>query len=601
MATGRCERRSTAQIWWRLAAAIGVIVAMIGGPMALPVVADPGSTTTNPCNAEPPDGYAFDQSGRPHVIKTPYTPNTHYNPISLANFIHLAIGSKTLGEAERLCFAKLGAEHLIAGSTTRVYDSKTSLWLAYPFEFPANPAIEALPAGWHSGLGQAGALTALLGVATLTGEQQWDEYADQLFNSYLVPLADGGFTNRENGFLWFEEYPTNPPTSVFNGHFRAVIALTSYAKRRVGTPAGELAWKLFDEAVESLASEVSKMEVPAEGGILSSYDLVRGYPSVPLRAVPADPSKPAPTITQTLINDSISAVLPVGVQDLPAPNQLRNSGMALEDGRLEGWTTIGGNPKGVLLRDGWVGVRPSGAGWVGVEQTIPAGSFPSGAELSLSMVSRLQIPEAEEGTGGRVAVSSVCGGTKTLIHDDWKNRHRQQAWSASNFKAPSSECAINVALSTYSDQATNTTAWFTDVTLRQADRLGVALTPKYDLLVRQTPENSLVLRGEGQVRVQGWYGGRWRNIGPAVTLSDSDASVKIPELYTGRNINTKYHDGHVYELLNIAAPANARGLTEEARILDSAAYQLSRMSVGWPYTTKFVPRASPRPIRLTPQ
>nr|WP_231980384.1 D-glucuronyl C5-epimerase family protein [Tessaracoccus coleopterorum] len=65
-----------------------------------------------------------------------------------------------------------------------------------------------LPNPWYSGLGQAGAMASMLELADFTGDAKWDRYADQLFNSYLVAMQDGGFTNRANGFLWFEEYPT---------------------------------------------------------------------------------------------------------------------------------------------------------------------------------------------------------------------------------------------------------------------------------------------------------------------------------------------------------------------------------------------------------
>lgn len=554
----------------------------------------------NPCNAKAPDGWAFTEEGRPHVIKTPYTPNTNYNPISLANFIKVALRSTTLSDADRLCFALLGANHLIDdGATTRTYQGETSLWLPYPFGFSANPSIPALTTGWYSGLGQAGAMTSMLELANFTGDPKWDAYADQLFNSYLVPMSEGGFTNRDNGFLWFEEYPTDPPTVVYNGHFQAVLALHAYGReRRSADPEkSDAAFALFDDTLGALATQVPKMEVPAEGGTMSSYDMVRGYDAVPLRAVSVGSG--TATITDTRLNEAPSTALPIGTQTTLAPNRLLNSSMETSAGALTGWVVVNNNLAGITLRDGWLGVHPTGNAWAGVEQTIAAGTFPAGSELSFSMMSRLKIPEGKAGTGGKVAIYSVCPSGTTLIHENAKNRSREAAWSATTFRAPAANCSIKVQLLTYSYTVTNTTAWYDDVQLRLADPVGVSMTPEYDLLVHRTPSNHLTLQGSGQVQVQGWYGGRWQDIGDPVTLSTDGAQVEIPELYTGRNININYHDGHVSELQRIAAFADQQGFPEEAEILDATAYKLSRMSVGTPYNKDNLTRDSePETITL---
>lgn len=250
----------------------------------------------NPCNAPAPAGFTFTEDGRPHVINTPYQPNHYYNPISLANFMKLAMRQTTTGlsDADRLCFALLGAEHLLDGAKTYTYQGKQSLWFPYPFGFSANPSIKDLNKNWYSGLGQAGAMTAFVELARFTGDDSWYDVAAKIFESYMVPMGtDGyGFTNRQNGFLWFEEYPTNPPTVVFNGHFQAVLALDVWAKHSNDPRARAL----FKEAIAGLKIEAPKMIVPFDGGTMSSYDSVRGYAPTPVRAVAVAPD-PTPTPT----------------------------------------------------------------------------------------------------------------------------------------------------------------------------------------------------------------------------------------------------------------------------------------------------------------
>lgn len=552
----------------------------------------------NPCNAPPPAGYTFTADGRPHVIKTPYTPNTHYNPISLANFIRIALRSQTLSDADRLCFGLLGAEHLLSGKIVRTTRDASghlvkSAWFPYPFEFSANPAVPPLASGWYSGLGQGAAMSALMELGDVTGDQHWYDEAAQIFESYHVPYPEG-FTNRSNGFLWFEEYPTAPPTVVFNGHFQAVISLDAWAKHS-GDPR---AAALLEEAIASLKQHVSKMRIPVPGGTMSSYDMMRGFGGeAPLRVLAvqdgAGAAVPgvAPRITETLLNGrplktlgsngTTRAELPFGTLTAQKPNQVVNSGMDNPvNGVPSGWTLINNDRAGITWRDGWIGVHPTGTAWVGIQQILPAGTFPSNALLSLGMNSRLEIESGRTGTGGKVAIHEICPGPNgdviKLIHENAKNRSRSAARTTTEFRAPSSTCRIRIQLLTYSYASTTTTAWYDDVTLRVADPLGSHVVPAYDLLVHRAPTNTLTLKGTGKVQPQVWDGGIWTNLGSPLELGPQGTDVVIPERFTGRNININYHDGHVVELQLIACLSGER-------LFDDLALELSRMSASTAY------------------
>lgn len=554
----------------------------------------PAPGPLNPCNVAPPAGWTFTAQGRPHLIKPGYTPADHYNPISLANFIKLAVRNRSMDDADRLCFALLGANELMKKAETRNYQGKESLWFPYPFGFSANPAMEDLPVDWHSGLGQAGAMTALLDLSDMVkentkpaAERTWENLAKKVYNSYLIPFEQGGFTNRRNGFLWFEEYPTTPePTVVNNGHHQNVLGLYSYWNRTKDPQA----LALFDEAVTDMDLQTIKAEVELEGGIMSSYDLLRGYAATPLRAVSVANGK----VTQTLLNGEaltaypdnqprhdkrkVPATLPVDSSTGVAGNFVLNSSLTNLSNKVPSyWRAINANTNNLRGPDsnGMVGAHPSGVGqgWAGLEQIIPFSAWTAkatpGSRLSFSMDSRLEIDAGASGTGGKVAIYSVCPapGNKTsttLIHENPKNRSRTITRSTSDFTAPAANCDIKIQLMTYSYGVNNTTAWYKNVTLRAADSLGKSVAPAYDLLVHRTPTNTLTVKGSGKVAIEAYEGGRWLKFAEG-TLSSAGLDVVVPERFTGRNINYNYHDGHISELQLISCYSGNRNLDQIAK------------------------------------
>ncbi len=98
---------------------------------------------------------------------------------------------------------------------------------------------------------------------------------------------------------------------------------------------------------------------------------------------------------------------------------------------------------------------------------------------------------------------------------------------------------------------TATAASFESVAMRQADGVGAARTPSYDLQVRRTPTTTLTVAGTGSMSLQAYAHGRWEHV-VAFTLDHSSRNISIPERFTGRNINYKYHDGHIHELDSLA-------------------------------------------------
>ena len=99
---------------------------------------------------------------------------------------------------------------------------------------------------------------------------------------------------------------------------------------------------------------------------------------------------------------------------------------------------------------------------------------------------------------------------------------------------------------------TATAASVDRVELRQADWVGASRTPEYDMQVWRTPTNTLTVTGTGQMALQAYAHGRWEHV-LAFDVEKSSRDITIPERYTGRNINYKYHDGHISELGSLAS------------------------------------------------
>ena len=141
--------------------------------------------------------------------------------------------------------------------------------LFFPFEFdfePYYPFIVKAP--WNSGLTQGLALGLFSYLYKETGQKEYLDTANQIYNSYLIPIEKGGFTRFENSDVFFEEYPTEIPTIVLNGAAVAILALHDYAL----LTNHKQALQMFNQSIISLEKIISQYEtIEPKSGIVSSY------------------------------------------------------------------------------------------------------------------------------------------------------------------------------------------------------------------------------------------------------------------------------------------------------------------------------------------
>lgn len=505
-------------------------------------------TSTAPCGGAPvPSGFAI-TNGRPHATKTPYADTTLYNPTNISNFIRVVLVDTRTTAAQKTCLATLGGDALLAGSVRKPTPSgSTARWFPYMFAFSANPATPPLQPGWISGLAQGGALGALSLIHDNTKDEKWVVAAKETFESYTVPLAQGGFVNEVDGALWFEEYPTEPATTVLNGHLEAVIALDLWQRRWHDVRATAL----FERAVRDLRTMLPREEVPVSQGIVTSYDQVRGYPASPLRL--ATGSK--------LTVQSASQQLPGGPRALslqvqqPAsdgPNLLTNSTFSTWSGGLPtGWSKTLGSLSSFRESAGTVAITGNGTGWQSLGQTVSASKVTPGATYRLSWLGRTSYPSGENGASGKVVVVAHCPSGKRIIGENNITRARALSQLDMLVKVPAESCALQVLLYQTDWTVTNTTVHYDNVTLTpmQSTAGAVAVTWPLELKDALTAEVTLTTTGVGEL--QAYSQGRWWALAQLNSTSPRTVTVTVPERFTGRNLHFGYHEMHVDELVSL--------------------------------------------------
>ncbi len=122
-----------------------------------------------------------------------------------------------------------------------------------------------LKAPWYSGLAQGQGISLLVRAHRLTGEPNFLDAASLAFQSFTIPIAEGGVTfTDDQGHRWFEEYIVSPPTHILNGFIWAAWGVYDYW---LATNSAE-ARKLFDESVETLKANLENYDL----GFWSLYE-----------------------------------------------------------------------------------------------------------------------------------------------------------------------------------------------------------------------------------------------------------------------------------------------------------------------------------------
>ena len=194
--------------------------------------------------------YDYDAAGLPRVDYGGEG-GVRYNPITIAQYGLYSLQQFGVEGREEYCAKALTcAEWLLANARPAAKD--TLAWIydySLPFYGPKAP--------WISAMAQGEAVSLLLRCHSLTQRADFYEAARAAIRLLDLPVDEGGTLGHlPDGSPWFEEYPTDPPSHVLNGHIFALLGAADWADRtdlpeawlryERGLMSVEKHWRLYD-------------------------------------------------------------------------------------------------------------------------------------------------------------------------------------------------------------------------------------------------------------------------------------------------------------------------------------------------------------------
>lgn len=149
------------------------------------------------------------------------------------------------------------------------HQNRTTGGWSIPVKRKLGSGFMELPKGWYSAMSQGHAISLLARAYYSTGERRYLKAAVNALKLFKIPSYQGGIMATFLGkYIWFEEYPTSPPSYVLNGFIYSLIGLydlNATSPQNYSVEAGQL----FDNGMMSL----KKMLTLYDTGSGSTYDL----------------------------------------------------------------------------------------------------------------------------------------------------------------------------------------------------------------------------------------------------------------------------------------------------------------------------------------
>lgn len=189
-----------------------------------------------------------------------YSDGWIYYPISIFNFA-IAAFQNYLSDKEPSTFSKLISQLNWATNTQEKTGPNEGGWKSC-----AQIPVFGLKKGWISGMAQGLGISALLRGWMISRNEEYLETAHRALIPFKKNVVEGGVARRFEGrLLFFEEYPSTPPSYVLNGFISSMLGLRDlwvFAHNQE-------AEALWNESIESLKAMIPKYDL----GYWSRYDL----------------------------------------------------------------------------------------------------------------------------------------------------------------------------------------------------------------------------------------------------------------------------------------------------------------------------------------
>jgi hypothetical protein len=208
----------------------------------------------------------FDKNGVPMIQDS--EGNLAYYPVNVAQYGFMQ-------HAEYLSSKKEESLNTLRACVAKLIDLKTEYKGTFVWLHQSKDENYNIPAPWASAMAQGEVMSLLLRFYQISNDEIHLEVAQKAYQ-FLQIENDPQCVRRkdENGFLWFEEYPSSPPSYVLNGFIYTVFGLYDlYRVTQDPTVKADL-----DSCLKTLKANIHKYDA----GYWSYYDqlkkeLVRYY------------------------------------------------------------------------------------------------------------------------------------------------------------------------------------------------------------------------------------------------------------------------------------------------------------------------------------
>ena len=114
-----------------------------------------------------------------------------------------------------------------------------------------------LEKGWISAMYQGQAISLFLRAAQMFEDETYIKLSKDIFMFFKYDYSEGGVKRIDNsGNIWFEEYPTDPPSFVFNGFVYTIFGILDYYRFTKDQEAKDL----YDSCIETVEKNIHKYD-----------------------------------------------------------------------------------------------------------------------------------------------------------------------------------------------------------------------------------------------------------------------------------------------------------------------------------------------------
>lgn len=167
--------------------------------------------------------YPLDQNGVPQVDMG-LSLGLQYNPVTIAQY--------GLWQLQKFAESRADEHKAAAGACVEWFLQNYQVWRSdiggWVFQYDLD--LYGPKAPWISGMAQGEAISLLLRFNQVAPVANVKEITEGAFKAFLNPVAEGGVVAHfPDGSLVFEEYTTEVPSLVLNGHIFALLGIHDYA------------------------------------------------------------------------------------------------------------------------------------------------------------------------------------------------------------------------------------------------------------------------------------------------------------------------------------------------------------------------------------